>query len=431
MIPQDQTHVLDAGLEALATFGRHASVRGRFVALYLGLRRLHGAVAPLGPTGSTPASDIERFLDDMFTKTHRAAPFVVLTAPFGGSRSPNAPYSTHSGETAPGHRYATNTWRNNFGIQKGVGCPAEPSVVNDLLHDPAIRLACPHMRQDPEGQYVCSIEDATYRGEEHSIWLRRTGDGYQVVDLDLPTVYEHYLLPGGNRIPIFALIAVLYSFAPPEMYPTRDTIGIPDFADDFHFTLEQMASMFEADPESPGNAAVLQAAQVELTTPATPPPPPAPTTTQQLAPPPRRRLRRPTGELPPEADPIEMNTGIGAERLVAQELVQHGWHVEYRGNQRRLGYDLEAQRTGQTRCIEVKSSVSFTDPELTESEWAAAQQHGESYVLAVVDFYGGDQQRIWYARDPAGTASTTERSSSIFRLQRASIEPLATEAEFL
>jgi hypothetical protein len=430
VIPRDHGRAFDAGLEALASFRQQTTVRGRFVALYLGLRRMHDDLAPLGPTGSTPASDIERFLDDMFTKTHRAEPFVVLTAPFGGSSSPTAPYSSRSGATAPGHRYATNTWRNNFGIQKGVGCPAEPQVVDELLHDPAVRLACPHMRQDPEGGYVCSIEDTAYRGEEHSIWLRRTGDGYQVVDLDLPNAYEPYLFPGAQSIPAFALIAVLYGFAPSGVYPDRETIGIPDFADDFRFSLEQVAQIFDVDPESEGNAAVLQAAQLE---------PDAPTSQVATATlpglgfpsEPRSRPERPAGELPPEADPIEMNTGIGAERLVAQELVDNGWRVEYRGNQRSIGFDLEAQRPGQMLSVEVKSSVSFTEPELTQSEWIAAQALGESYVLAIVDFYGGSQQQIWYVRDPAGAASTIQRSVSIFRVQRGSLEPLATEAEFL
>lgn len=428
MIPQDQTHVLRAALDALATFGRQASVRGRFVALYLGLRRMNDAVAPLDPTGSTSAGDIERFLDSMFTKTHQPAPFVVLTAPFGGSTSPNAPYSSRSGVTAPGHRYATNTWRNNFGIQKGVGCPAEPEVVEALLHDPAIRLACPHMRQDPDGQYLCSIEDTEYRGEEHSIWLRRTGDGYQVVDLNLPNVYEPYLQFRAGFIPIFPLIAMLYSFAPSEIYPERVAVGIPDFADDFSFTLNQVAAIFDVDPDSPGNAAVLQAAQVDAVDARLPDALPNEGRGRRQK---RARLHRLPGELPPEADPIEMNTGIGAERLVAEELVENGWRVEYRGNQRGLGYDLEAQRPSQTLYIEVKSSVSFTSPELSDSEWAAAQRNGEAHVLAVVDFYGGDQQRVWYVRDPAGTAAVTERSASIFRLQRASIEPIATEAEFL
>jgi hypothetical protein len=431
LIPQAQSQVFDRGLSELTTFGRQRAVRGRFIALYLGLRRMHSAIAPLGSVRSTPSSDIERFLDRMLTKTHRAPPFVVLTAPFGGSTSPNAPYSSLTGVRPPGHSDATNTWRNNLQIQKGVGCPAEPRLIESLLREPAVRQACPHMEQDSRGRYVCSIENAKYRGEEHSIWLRRTGDGYQVVDLDLPSVYEPYLLPGGNRIPAFALLAVLYSFAPPEMYPDRQTVAIPDFAEDFHFSLAQVAEIFDVDPESPGNAPVLQAAQLESRGPSTrlraPVPPPAPAPSGgRLA-----QRDRPAGELPPEADPIEMNTGLGAERLVALDLVENGWEVQYRGNQRSMGFDLEAHRPGQTLSVEVKSSVDLTDPELTQSEWNAAQALGGSYVLAIVDFYGGSKQRIWYVRDPAGTALTTQRSVSIFRIRRGSLEPIATDAGFL
>ena len=85
-------------------------------------------------------------MDRLLLKRHRPEPFVVLTAPFGGSTSPTAPYSTRSGEMAPGHAYPTNTWRNNFGIQKGIGRPAEPEVIRRNLDDPAVRLACPHPR---------------------------------------------------------------------------------------------------------------------------------------------------------------------------------------------------------------------------------------------------------------------------------------------
>jgi hypothetical protein len=430
VIAQDRQPVLEAGLEALSAFGRPVSVRGRFVALYLGLRRMHDAVAPLGSEDSTPASEIERFLDEMFSKTQRPEPLVVLTAPFGSNAS-NGGYSTRSGEIAEGHRYPTNTWRNNFGIQKGIGCPAEAEVVDMILHDPARRLSCPHMRQDPDGQYVCSIENSTYRGEEHSVWLRRTGGGYQVVDLDLPGVYEPYLNPARKRIPLFALIGVLYSFAPATVYPAREIVGIPDFADDFHFSREQVETIFDVDPESDGNAPVLQAAQVEAEPLPAQVSAPAPRTGPASPPRRRARLHRSSGTLPPEADPVEMNTGLGAERLVAEQLIEYKWSVQYRGNERRLGYDLEAERTSQSLYVEVKSSVSFTEPELTDSEWMAAQQHGESYILAVVDFYGSEQQSVWYVRDPASGATTSERTVSVFRLQRASVEPLGTEAEFL
>ena len=401
----------------LEEFGRRTNVRGRFVAIYLGFRHMGTDLAALGTTSATSTGVLEQSLDQLFTKTHRPEPFVVLTAPFGGSTSPTAPYSTRTGVTAPGHSYPTNTWRNNFGIQKGIGCPAEPETIRNLLDSPTLRLACPHMGVDPEGRYLCQLEDANYRGEEHSIWLRRTADGFQVVDLDHPAVWDAYLRPDGERIPIFALIAVLYSFAPAAVYPQRATIGIPDFASDFNFALGAVQERFDCDPDSPANARVLAA--VSGTTPLVVAPSPVPAG-EEVAP-----------ALPVLAPASEINTGVGAELAVADQLIQQGWDVIYRGNQRGFGYDLEATRGNDVIRVEVKSSVGFTSPELLASEWEASQEHGESYVLAVVDFYGSDQQSIWYVRDPANTAVPVERTTTVYRLLRNDVEPLRTDVDFL
>lgn len=420
MIPPNRVDVLESGLAVLAEFGARTQVRGRFVSLYLGLRRIGDGIPALGGNGALPARDLEQFLDRLYTKTHRPDPLVVLTAPFGQSTSPTAPYSSRSGETAPGHNYPTNTWRNNFNIQKGIGCPAEPAVIAGLLNNPARRLACPHMANDPEGRHLCSIQGTTYRGEEHSIWLRMVqGVGYQVVDLNHPTVYQDYLSPGGDRIPIFALIAALYCLAPNDMYPTRERVGIPDFAEDFEFDLSQVRDLFDCDPDSPDNAVVL--ARVEESAPA----PPSQQPLAPTVPPP------PPAPLPLPSPATEINSGVGAELLVAEDLTAVGWNVLYRGNQRGIGYDLEATREDAILRVEVKSSVSFVDPELSESEWLAAQTHGAEYILAVVEFYGSTQQNIWYVRDPAGSAIPVERIVTRHRFPRADVFGLATEAEFL
>ena len=179
MIPVDRSDLLEEGLKVLSQFAQETGARGRFVALYLGLRRMHELgksvgirLERLGSEGSTPSKAIEDFLDSLYTKTHRAKPFVVLTAPFGGSTSPEAPYSTLTGVRGPGRNYPTNTWRNNFGIQKGVGCPAEPDVISRLLDNSQRRLACQHMARDEKGKHLCLLNNTTYRGEEHSIWMR-------------------------------------------------------------------------------------------------------------------------------------------------------------------------------------------------------------------------------------------------------------------
>jgi hypothetical protein len=244
--------------------------------------------------------------------------------------------------------------------------------------------------------------------------------GYQVVDLDVPAVYEDYLRPADERIPIFPLIAVLYCMAPSDMYPARQRVGIPDFAEDFRFTLQQVEALFDCDPESPANAAVL--AQVEGGP--VPAPPPAEAAEEEAP-------EVPAGALPELGTAGEINTGVGAELAVAADLQGHQWDVRYRGNQRGLGYDLEATRGEQTLRVEVKSSVAFTVPELSEAEWQAAQRHGDEYVLAVVDFYGSENQSFWYVRDPAAAALPVERATTMYRFVRVDIMVLSTEAEFL
>lgn len=430
MIPRDRIDVLEAGLAALEGFAQRSGARGRFIALYLGLRRMGGALADLGSEETTRSREIEQFMDRLLTKAHRAEPLVVLTAPFGGSTSPTAPYSTRTGAVAPGNRYATNTWRNNLSIQKGVGCPAEPETIRGLLANPALRLACPHMASDPEGQHLCTLEGTAYRGEEHSIWLRKTDEGWQKTDLDDPAAYGTYLAPGGERIPVFALIAVLYCDAPGDAYPERGVVGIPDFAVDFGFSVEQVEAIFDCDPGHPDNAAVLRATEKPRAAPmaapsaSTPAPSPGGAATQPAA-------ERGPVPLPALSEPMLANSGLGAELAVAADLEAHGWQVAYRGSQTGVGYDLEAEHDDVQLCVEVKSSVGFTTPELSESEWAAACEHGERFVLAIVDFYGSPQQAIWYVRDPAATAAPSERTTTIYRLPRAALQEESTETDFL
>lgn len=433
MISTDRLDVLEAGLEVLEGFGSRNRPRGRFILLYLGLRRMGGSLAPMGSAEATSASEIERFMDAMLTKAHRAEPFVVLTSPFGGSPSATAPYSARSGVLAPGHKEKTNTWRNNLQLQKGIGCPAEPETIRTVLADPALRLACPHMSADSADVHRCALaKNARYRGEMHSIWLRKVPGGWQGVDLDDPAVYGSYLKPKGSRIPVFPLIAALYTDASTGVYPARDRVGIPELATDFGFSIEQVESIFECDPGEDDNAAVLGAAGTRLVG-GEPGPPEgrgasvAEPALSRIAPG-REREALPLPEL---HGPMFANSGLGAELAVANDLVERGWRVAYRGSQQGVGFDLEAQRGDRTLRVEVKSSVASTTPELSESEWAAAREHGVSFVLAIVDFYGSERQAIWYVRDPGTAATPVERVTSIYRLGRGSIEGRRTDGDAL
>jgi hypothetical protein len=423
MISSDRQDVFDAGRAALRQHSTQALVRGRFVAIYLGLRRMGPAISPLGADHATPSSDIQSFLDELYTKTHRPGPRVVLSALFGGGPDgDNDGYSTRTGEVAPGNTTATNIWRNNFAIQKGVGCPADPAEITARLHDPLIRGGCPHLIELDDG-HQCGLSGATYRGDEHSIWLRIVpGEGYQVVDLDEPAAYLRYLVAGFRRIPVFALIAALYGFAPPGVYPDRAVVGIPEFAEDFRFSLDQVAELFDCDPETPHNAMVLEPLLSDMGS--------AGSATVELA---GAAVPAEDGETLPElGETTALNTGVGAELAVAEELTATGWTVVYRGNQRGFGYDLEASRDGQLIAVEVKSSVGFTVPLLTRDEWIAAQTWKYHFVLAVVDFYGTEGQRIWYVWHPAAEApAPTEVVTTSHRFPRAGLVPLQVGVEDL
>lgn len=422
MIPVDQPRLLEAALEILQEFTLHTPLRrGRFINLYLGLRRMNkvdALLAELGSARATAASEIEHYLDETYRKTHQPEPFVVLTAPLGGSTAPEAPYSARSGARVSGRRAAVNTWRNNFGIQKGIGCPAEADLITKLLDHPQRRLACPHMVTNTEGKYVCSLRNTKYRDEEHSIWLRLSSRGYQVVDLDHSAVYEDYFTPDGEALPVFPIIAMIYSMAPEGIFPKLDYVGIPEFAEDFGFSLDQIEALFDCDPESPGNAAIVLGSEDSKVT--------FSRALMVAEPAEIRETVLPEGPI----DGI-LNTGVGGEIAVARALESRGWHVRYRANQPGLGYDLEATKGTEILRVEVKSSISFTTLRLEASEWRAAQEHGEAYVLAVVDFCGSSKQRIWYVRNPVATASPTERAAVTYRFARAEVLALATEADFL
>jgi hypothetical protein len=241
-----------------------------------------------------------------------------------------------------------------------------------------------------------------------------TTSGYQVVDLDDDATFRHYLNPRGRRIPVFPLIGVLYSFSQPSVYPSRPTIGIPEFAADFHFSIDQVERLFEADPEHPDNRVILALVGGHLAV-------PEPVQPGEPAPQP----------LPVEPEPSALNTGVGAELLVAKDVQQHGWAVEYVANLRSLGYDLRARQSEQTLRVEVKSSVGACTPEFTEDEWRAAQEYGDDFILAVVDFYGSPGQRIYYVRNPAANLVPAERYTIMYRFSRQETSALAVDADFL
>ena len=174
---------------------------------------------------------------------------------------------------------------------------------------------------------------------------------------------------------------MLYCMATPSVFPDRVQVGIPEFATDFEFTHDQVGYLFDCNPDSPSNSSI--AMKVEDSRIAVVQSLTVSTSDDRWA-----------RQLPDEPQDSVLNTGVGAEIVIAKDLQSCGWSVRYRANQPGLGYDLEATRDGQTLRVEVKSSIAFADIELQESEWTAAQTYGNLYVLAIVDFFGTAERRF-------------------------------------
>ena len=106
-------------------------------------------------------------------------------------------------------------------------------------------------------------------------------------------------------------------------------------------------------------------------------------------------------------------------RWVAQHLTVDGWRVVDVHTQNR-GYDLEARRGPQVRCIEVKGvagQASTSGVRLTSGELTSARQHGDDYWLYVVDnCIDGAGSLFGNWQDPANVFRGSFENVSEYRL---------------
>ena len=106
-------------------------------------------------------------------------------------------------------------------------------------------------------------------------------------------------------------------------------------------------------------------------------------------------------------------------RLVTALLEGDDWHVDDVHTEGR-GYDLEARRGAQQRCVEVKGragQASSTGIELTGGELAKASQLGDDYWLYVVENCSDGQGQLYGAwQNPADTFRDSFTDVSIVRL---------------
>lgn len=194
--------------------------KGRFTLLYFGMKFNQNRLSSIFSGTYFPSEVLESMLDELYSKASRAANDCVLM-PFEGR------YLARTGLTKPGNSYPTNTWRNHFHLQKGIGCYAPKSDLESPTFLSQSRLACRHLRPTTAGTLSgakCALgSGAEYRNEEHPKWLQIGQDqlGLAVVDLQNLTNFQQYVAPDGVRIPFWAFAVAIYHDAYPGLVLSR------------------------------------------------------------------------------------------------------------------------------------------------------------------------------------------------------------------
>ena len=122
--------------------------------------------------------------------------------------------------------------------------------------------------------------------------------------------------------------------------------------------------------------------------------------------------------LSPPATPAK-NDGADAESFVAKILRSQGWDVAFYTNRRGYGFDLWARRKDRAMVVEVKSSLgALGEVSLTPTEYQAAREHDDNYVLALVEHMDSISPRLHMIQNPASVLEIEERISASFVITR-------------
>lgn len=395
---------------------------GRFVQLFLAMKFYQNQLPSMFSNQFISTNVLQTLLDDLYAKASLPANACVLML-FENS------YLARTGLVGPGNKTAQNTWRNNFNLQKGVGCYAPSSELSSSSFLNQGRLQCNHLSAVAPGQLsraTCSLcpTGARYRKEDHRKWLRIDpgGQGYAVVDLMNIANFVPYVTPSGQRIPLVPLVSALYHAAESGLIlSTRPMVDTADFASDFNFSSTELNAYFDERPTNAYNARILNAfsgtslSQIQKIS------------WNKLRPTSRITTRNDTTKAlkPPilsatPAPPPATNTGWAAEQYVSVALRRGGWNV-YDVSRQQLGYDLLAHKGTQTRYVDAKSSLGLSSPSLTAREWQQAQAHGAKYVLAIIEnFDPTGQNWIYWVPDPCGSCITTRHTTVQYAIPRSS-----------
>ena len=418
MIPVNNPDLFVEALGALKAFGKEEpGFKGRFIQIFLGLKFFQNDLPSIHSGAFISTQDLQALLDDLFTKVSRPDDRCVLSL-FKNN------FLARTGITSAGKRSAQNTWRNNFNLQKGIGCyaPASDLEKRDFLDQP--RTECPYLEGKVSTSLKgasCSLDpgNAAYRSEGHRKWLHidPEGRGYAITDLEQSANFTPYVTPSGHRLPVIPLIVALYHDADPGLVlGHRAHVDTNMFLTDFNFSQRELALFFDASPQHPLNQRMLKSPHWPKRTSIDP---------QATV---RRTADGGESETDPEilepvgipTPPPGINTGWEAEQFVAALLQENGWRVEI-VTRRQLGYDLFAKKRQKSLYVEGKSSLGLCSPTLTEREWRQAERYGPNYILAILEHFNPETtNRVVWVSDPAEHCRATEQATISFRISRAS-----------
>ena len=421
--------IYQVALTELRSYARSiGDYRGRFVQIFLALKFYRDVIPSINSGNWIRTKALEILLDELYAKLSMPPQNCVLIL------FENA-YRAKSYTQVRGHRSPQNTWRNNFHLQKGIGCYASATDLSNPGFLSSLRVDCPYLKPATPGRLegaTCRLApitsrtggSATYRGEEHRKWLRidSQGRGFAVVDLNNIDNFVGYVAPNGRKVPIAPLIVALYYDS--ILSRGRTHVDVADFAEDFGFSSAELAAYFDDDVHNVHNSRLLSTAPGLSYTPISSVTwsAPSPTPTAVPAPPTRRRRRHRAIPAPSltgtPVPPPTANTGWHAEQFVLEALQRNGWTVHNVRTQQ-LGYDLLAMKGNRTLYIDVKSSVGRCHPTLTEREWQQAKNLGSNYVLAIIEnFNPSGSNVIEWVPDPANRCSATQRQITEYSLPR-------------
>jgi hypothetical protein len=113
------------------------------------------------------------------------------------------------------------------------------------------------------------------------------------------------------------------------------------------------------------------------------------------------------------------NDGTDGESFVAKIYTSKGWQVSFYTNKRGFGFDLWARRENSAVVIEVKSSIAQMGViSLTSTEYKAAQQYGDNYILAIVEHIGTDTPKLTLIQNPQKQLSFQVKDTTMYCVAR-------------